>query len=277
MQLLASYSVRLHQHHSRRQLLLLQQQGSRSLRLTRQLDRRMRGDLLLLPDPQQRLAELMPADQLIIESHNELLDGHAVNLLTLLDLHLASNLDSNPNGCVAARDSGVIGGSSSSSSSSSSTRARDSSLAVPSAALQLSSQLLLQAAASWQQTYYQLSPAQQALLAADPAELTQAGHSSAELAYQLMFQETLLLCKCQCLLQTVLDVLRSKEELQQQLQLLQQQGGGQVLLQGLTLAAHCGSLHRRLQRVEFWRVPAVFALLSTPSHMHMAGTLQTVC
>jgi hypothetical protein len=230
----------------------------------------MRGELLLLPDPQQRLAELMPADQLAIESYNELWNGQAFNLLKLLELHLAGLLHSNPTRDGTACDSIAFDSSSSRGTGSNSWPA------VSSAALQLSSQLLLQAAASWQQMYFQLSPKQQALLAADSAELSQADRSIAELADQSLAQETRLLCMCACLLETNLEVLRYRRLRQLQLLLLQQQGCGQVLMQGMTLAAHCGRLHRGLQLLQLLAVPAMFVLPPTLCHVHMAGTLQII-
>jgi hypothetical protein len=284
LQMLAACSMRLHRQFVKRQQLLVQQghaaatvtaaaaAAGSSLPLSRQLGRRMRGDLLLLPDPKQRLGQLLPGRQLLDEMYDSFWDGQVETLLTIVDLHLTSLLDSNLNDYMTASDSLDV--FSNSIGSGGDGGGGSSSLAVSAAALQLSSQLLLQAAASWQQTYYQLTPTQQTLLATDPAELTQAERWSAELADQSLARDTQLLHRCACFLQTQLVVLQSTTQMQPLLQLLQHQGG-EVLLQGLTLTAHCGSLHRRLQRVQSLGLQALLFVLSlAQSSVSMPGTLQ---
>jgi hypothetical protein len=140
LQLLASCCMMLHEQHVQYQ----QQQQQRPLP-ARRLGSRMRGDLLLLLNPQQQLLQLLPGDAYLAAMAPGLLDElrYSVSdtpmLLSSLDVSIRS-----------------ISGSGSSSSS--------SSPVLSAAALQLFVQLLLRAAAYWQQRYHSLTAQQQALL-----------------------------------------------------------------------------------------------------------------
>jgi hypothetical protein len=114
-----------------------------------------------------------------------------------------------------------------------------SSPALSAAALQLSAVLLLLAAAEWQSRWCALTvQQQQQLLNTGPAAVDEADISDVnELLQQLGHVGTPLTRSCQ-LLQQQMQALCKHGQWQPQLQLLQQ-GGGEVLLQGLTLAVHC--------------------------------------
>jgi hypothetical protein len=227
-----------------KQLAHWQQQQQRELVL-RQQGRRMRRDvLLLLPsDLQQHLAQLLPSEAMIAAvdviaaqlmsgststampaagsglTQSDMAAGkqHVLKEVTTLAAMLHMHVTS-----IAAYKRGN----------------RISSPALSAAALQLSAVLLLLAAAELQRQWCALTVQQQELLNTDTAALDEAAAVDADrLRQQLASAGALLTQSCQ-LLQQQTAVLLDDGQWQPQLQLLQQ-GGGEVLLQGLTLAVHC--------------------------------------
>jgi hypothetical protein len=205
--------------------------------LSEQLGRCMRGDLLLLPDPaeQRLLQQLLPAEAVLDKlislepgsDDDDDLEERCIELLssvqsmaTVLLLHMDS-----PNWQLRSP-------------------------VLSAAALQLSAELLLRAAAHWQRQYMLLPKAQRALFQSDVATLTSEQVREVEQARQqhLAHSEMPLVACCR-MLHHQLHQLWATGQWQQQVQLLQQ-GVGQVLLQGLTLAAHCGSLDPKLDNME---------------------------
>jgi hypothetical protein len=115
------------------------------------------------------------------------------------------------------------------------------------------------AAAYWQQHYYSLSEQQQALLssvAAASAEVSDDKLAELTALDQLSTIAEQLFSSCMQLLHVQIRTLWGSECWQPQLQLLQQ-GGGEVLLQGLTLAVHCSSLHGPMRTAQVFSVPGV--------------------
>jgi hypothetical protein len=228
LQLLASRCLLMHKRHAQHQMEQ-QQQGEA---LMRQLGKRMRGDLLLLPDPREQLLPLLPSNEFL-----------AADAAALAARDSSFGIDDICSGLTALRIS--IGNVDESSS-------RNHPV-LSAAALQLSLQLLRMAAAYWQQHYYSLSEQQQTLLSISAAAV---GHDRFEELLQLKVQlapaQQLFKC-CLELLHVQLLTLWGNGQWQPQLQLLQQ-GGGEMLLQGLTLAVHCGSLHRQMGSLDVFSV-----------------------
>jgi hypothetical protein len=223
LQLLASRCSLMHKQH------VQQQQG---LALSRQLGKRMRGDLLLLADPRDQLLQLLPS--------NEFLAGDA--------------------SVTAAGDSSfdihdVIFGMSSIresiSSSSSSSVGCSNHPALSAAALQLSLQLLRLAASFWQHHHHSLSEQQQLLLSIAAPNVSNVSRDELAELLSLNLQAQQLFMACMQLLRLQLRTLRANGQWQPQLQLLQL-GGGEVLLQGLTL--HCSGMHCQMRARDVFSV-----------------------
>jgi hypothetical protein len=226
LQLLALRCLLMHKQHVQHQ----QQQG---LALSRQLGKRMRGDLLPLADPRAQLLPLLPSSEFLAADAAALAAGDCsvrvhdvcVGLQALevsIETATGSRLLNHP--------------------------------ALSAASLQLSLQLLRMAAAYWQQHYHGLSEQQQTLLSRGAADV---GHDRlAELSrLELQLDSALELLKsCMQLLHVQLSTLWFSGQWQPQLQLLQQ-GAGEVLLQGLTLVVHCSSLHCKMKTLDVFRVP----------------------
>jgi hypothetical protein len=226
----------MHKQHVQHQQEQQQQQGEA---LIRQLGKRMRGDLLLLADPRDQLLPLLPSSEFLAADAAALADG---------DLSFGIN--------------DVMWGSSALSVSVSdpiACRSRNHPV-LSAAALQLSSQLLLMAAAFWQQNYYDLSEQQQMLLstgAAGASHVRLSELSSLELQLDPALQ---LFTSCLQLRRMQFAVLWGSGQWQPQLQLLQQ-GGGEVLLQGLKLAVCCSTLYCKLRRLDVVGVPRLVAAM----------------
>jgi hypothetical protein len=244
LQLLAVRCLLMH-----KQLALWQQQQQQQQQqglALRQQGRRMRRDgLLLLPsDLQQHLAQLLPSEAMIaavdviaakfMSGSTSTAMPAAGSGLTQSDMAageqhvlkevttLAAMLHMHVTSIAAYKRDGSI-----------------SSPASSAAALQLSAVLLLLAAAEWQRQWCALTVQQQELLKADAAALDEpaAVVEADRVRQQLAPVSALLTLSCQ-LLQQQTAVLLDDGQWQPQLQLLQQ-GGGEVLLQGLMLALHC--------------------------------------
>jgi hypothetical protein len=194
----------------------------------------MRGDLLLLPDPRQQLSQLLPSEIFLSETVDYVsqVDGTglsvpdqqyqimlmgALEMVTVLMRNVSAYF---PNFCSSRVFPAVLSA----------------------AALQLSGQVLLLAAVEWMRQYHSLSDEQQQLL--QTPQLGSGGEAEVQARSKLMLADDLMCMSCQ-LLQQQLQQLWSRGHWQPSLQLLQQ-GGGEVLLLGLTLAVHCGSLDRQL-------------------------------
>jgi hypothetical protein len=215
LQLLASRCLLMHKQH------VQQQQQKQGQALLQQLGKHMRGDLLLLADPRERLLQLLPSIEFVAadaaalaadDSGFKAKEGIAFGLMAL-GVSIERSIDSS-----SCNNS-----------------------ALSAAALQQSVQLLQMTAAYWQQSYHSLSEQQQMLLslgAADAGPDRLAELSRLELQLESVQQ---LFVSCMELLHTQLIKLWGSGQWKPQLQLLQQ-GGGEVLLQGLTLAVHCSSL-----------------------------------
>jgi hypothetical protein len=230
LQLLASRCLLMHKQRVQHQMEQQQQQGQA---LMRQLGKRIRGDLLLLADPRDQLLPLLPS--------NEFLAADAAAALGAGDS--SCGIDNICSGLTALRIS--IGNVDESSS-------RNHPV-LSAAALQLSLQLLRVAAAYWQQHYYSLSEQQQTLLSLSAAAVSRDRFEELlQLKVQLAPAQQLFKC-CLELLHVQLLTLWGTGQWQPQLQLLQQ-GGGEMLLQGLTLAVHCGSLHRQMGTLDIFSV-----------------------
>jgi hypothetical protein len=204
----------------------------------------MRVDLLLLPDPLQQLAQLMPGQHLLEHSRwNMDRDMHSLAALTF---HLQ-------------------GHSSSSSSSSSGGGGGSSWPALPSGTLQLAAYLLLLAAARWQPMHHYILQDQgrssAAVFGSDRA-------SALRGLQERLTEHSTMLGNCVKLLHAAVAALRRTGQWEQQMQQLQQQQqqqqGGRVLLQGLTLALHCRNLDVQLQQQEGLGVQALLTALSSP-------------
>jgi hypothetical protein len=205
-----------HQNHIRQLARREQQQQQEQCQQTQlsrqQLGRRMRGDVLLLTDPQPRLAELLPSAAFL--SADAAATGTSDSYSTYLDTSITLWALSLP----AALDS-------------------VSDIAVSAAGLQLSVQLLSQAGVRCMQVFYAEMAQQTAQGSASPEVrlLEEAPHS------ELMVSAAQLFERCCTYVQGQLRVLWGSGRWQQPLQLLQQ-GGGAALLQGLTLAVHANIL-----------------------------------
>jgi hypothetical protein len=226
LQLLASRCLLLHKP------LAQWQQQQRGM-MSRQQGRHMKRDvLLLLPsDLQQQLAQLLPAEAMIDviaanpiagrtlddmpAGEQDVLEGVS-SFVSVLHLHVTSIAESESDGSI-------------------------SSPALSAAALQLSAVLLLLAAAEWQRRWCALTAQQQQLLKADTAALDEAAANEVRELRQQLAPVCVLLTRSVHLLQQQTRVLWNDGQWQPPLQLLQQ-GGGEVLLQGLTLAVHRVSL-----------------------------------
>jgi hypothetical protein len=234
LQLLASRCMLMH-----RQLQAVQQQQQQQWQLSPQLGKRMRGDLLLLSDPQPRVAPLLPADafvradaevlQIGSSSSSEAslfsLDGMCEMVLLLHMQLLAFKLHgrSDTKGVASSR------------------------LTLSGPALQLTAELLLSAAVHWQQLYHNLTGRQQLLLNLPAAEVPPAeSRGIVKLRNNTLASAQTLLAYTAKLLQLQVQQLWNDGQWQPQMQLLQQ-GGGEVLLQGLTLAVHCAGLDSEMR------------------------------
>jgi hypothetical protein len=210
------------------------QQQQRAVMLQQQ-SRHMRRDvLLLLPsDLQQHLAQLLPAGAMIDVIAADPTAGRILNdmpageqdvsdgvsmLVSVLHLHVKSIAESNGDGSI-------------------------SSPALSAAALQLSAVLLLLAAAEWQRQWCALTVQQHELLKIETAALDEAAVVEANRVRQQLAAARSLLYQSSHLLQQQTQVLWQRGQWQPHMQLLQQ-GGGEVLLQGVTLAVHSVSLDR---------------------------------
>jgi hypothetical protein len=212
------------------------QQQQRGL-MSGQQGRHMRRDvLLLLPsDLQQHLAQLLPPGVMIDVIAANTAAGRTSNdmpagqqhweemrrLVSVLQLHVTIVANSQSDGSI-------------------------SSPALSAAVLQLSAVLLLLAAAEWQRQWCALTVQQQELLKADTAALDEAAVIEASRMRQPLAPAAALVTQSCLLLQQQTQVLWSNGQWQPQLQLLQQ-GGGEVLLQALTLAMHCSSVDSGLR------------------------------
>jgi hypothetical protein len=227
LQLLASCCLLLH-----KPLTQWQQQQQREVML-RQQSRHMRRDvLLLLPsDLQQHLAQLLPPGVMIDVIAADPTAGHTSNgmpageqdvldgvsmLVSVLHLHVKSIAESSSDGSI-------------------------SSPALSAAALQLGAVLLLLGAAEWQRQWCALTVQQQELLKTETAVLDEADVIEVNTVRQQLAPARAILDQSRQLLQQQTRVLWKDGQWQPQMQLLQQ-GGGEVLLQGLTLAVQCVSL-----------------------------------
>jgi hypothetical protein len=240
LQLLASRCLLMHKQH-------VQQQQQQGRALIRQLGKRMRGDLLLLADPRDQLLQLLPQNKFLAADAAGLAAGDSsfgINDILWVLPALGFSI-SNP------------------SASSSCNHA-----VLSAAALQLSVQLLRMAAAYWQQRYHSLSEQQQTLLSMGAADVGQDRLAElSRLELQLNPAQELF-TSCVQLLHGQFDILWGTGQWQPQLQLLQQ-GGGEVLLQGLTLAVHCSSLHCQMGTLDVVGVPRLAAAV----YMSAAGAL----
>jgi hypothetical protein len=232
LRLLASRCLLLH-------MLLVQQQKQQQQGqvLIRQLGKRMRGDLLLLADPRDRLLPLLPSDQFL-----------AADAAALAAADSSSDVPYSVILCLTALGVGI-----SNSAVSSRNNPR-----LAAAVLQLSSQLLPIAAAHWQLIYHSLSQQQQQFLSNEAADLDRDRLAELQSCEQQLRPAQQVFKRCLELLQAQLSTLWRNGQWQPQMQLLQQ-GGGEVLLQGLTLAhhhhhltlaVHCSSLHCRMQNLD---------------------------
>jgi hypothetical protein len=241
LQLLAARCVPMH---AMLQALQLQpQQRQRQLRL--QLGKRMRGDLLLLSDPRKRLAALLPADAFLAGdaavlqlSSNGSCGEDAVSMCSVDEIGVMVFMLH-----VQLLHVKVYG---SSNNSSGSVEASRMTLSGPS--LQLTAELLLLAAVHWQQLYQDLTGQQQQLLNKQEEDLTAAEvRALHEPRSDKLASVQTLLVYCVQLLQLQVQLLWRSGQWQPQMLLLQQ-WGGQVLLQGLTLAVHCSGLDSELRK-----------------------------
>jgi hypothetical protein len=206
-----------------------QQQQQREL-MSRQQGRHMRHDVLLLllaSNLQQHLAQLLPPEVMIdvlaaySTAGQPLTDMPAgkqhweeiSSLVSVLHLHVQSIAKSSNHGSI-------------------------SSPALSAAALQLSAVLLLLAGAEWQRHWCALTVQQQELLNTGPAALDEAAATEANRVRQQLAPAGVLLTQSTQLLRQQNQVLWDGGQWQPHMQLLQQ-GGGEVLLQGLKLAVHC--------------------------------------
>jgi hypothetical protein len=241
LQLLTVRCLLTHKH-------LAQWQQQQRVLMSGQQGRRMRRDvLLLLPsDLQQHLAQLLPPEVMIDVIAANPMAARSFNdtpasqqhweevrsLVSVLRLHATSVAMSSSDGSI-------------------------SSPALSAAALQLSAVLLLLAAAEWQRQWCALTVQQQELLKADIAVLDAAKFSEVSRVRRQLAPSAQSLEESCHLLQQHIEVLWNDGQWQPLQQLLQQ-GGGEVLLQGLTLAVHCVSadsdLRSHNEDLRVWRV-----------------------
>jgi hypothetical protein len=235
LQLLAAQCVVVHEQHTQQQQ---QQQGTlgrQSQRLTKQL----RGDRLLLPDPRQWLAELLPSDAFIDAARecgtqgapycSEGSDAWQVSTIAALWRHLRAFCSSDSSSS-SSRSSGYINIS--------------NSQVLSAAAIAVPAHVLLQAAVHWQRRCYSLTAEQQQLLAAVAEIGVSAGQAAASRSAQAqLVHPSMLLELCCHLLVLQLRQLRASKQVGKLLLLVKQ--AGQQLLQGMTLALQCGRLDAR--------------------------------
>jgi hypothetical protein len=253
LQLLASRCVLLHQE------LQAVQRQQQQFQLSPQLGKRMRGDLLLLSDPRPRLVRVLPADAFlradaaVVQNDSSICYVSMSCIDEMSDIALLLHLQ-----LLALQVHGRSGNSSLAASR----------LTLSAPALQVTAELLLLAAVHWQQLYNDLSAEEQQLLKLPAAELTPA---EVEMLWDArdgpLASAQLLLVYTAKLLQLQVQLLWEGDQWQPQLQLLQQ-GGGEVLLQGLSLVVHCSSLDSELREVE-WNgtsrtLSAVMTMLAEP-------------
>jgi hypothetical protein len=235
LQLLASHCVITH-----KKLAQWQQQQQQQGRRVR------RGLLLLLPqDLQQHVAQLLPAEAMVNAVAAATTADHAANevpageqtssLVTMLFLHVTSF-------AASKTDSGI------------------SSPALSAAALQLTAVLLLLVATDWQRQYRALTVQQQEQLNISYTALDAAAATEVRQVRQQLAPASALLTQCCQLLQQQTLMLWEDGQWQPQLQLLQQ-GGGEVLLQGLALAVHCSSAHCELRDNEHLQYHSLLEVL----------------
>jgi hypothetical protein len=141
---------------------------------------------------------------------------------------------------------------------------------VSAAALQLTAELLLRTTIEWQRQHARLTAEQRAALVVQRP--TEDGVRAATAARARMLYGDSHPHKLSQLLQAQFSQLWSSGQWQPQLQLLQQ-GGGQVLLQSLTLAMHCGTLDTQLRRAGAMTAADLLLVLEPP----LPGELGTVC
>jgi hypothetical protein len=248
LQLLASRCMLVSYQLQAVQQQRLQQQQSQ---LLPQPGKRMRGDLLLLSNPQPRLIWLLPADAFlradaavmgVDSSSSSSSEVGMFSVDAMADMVLLLQLQ-----LLALKAYGRSHNSS----------AAASLLTLSGPALQLLAELLLLAAVHWQQLYHSLTGWQQLLLNLPKAELTEARDGQLASA-QMLLVYTLRL------LQLQVEQLWNDGQWQPQMQLLQQ-GSGKVLLQGLTLFVHCSSLDSELRNIEenkSWTLSAIMSMLA---------------
>jgi hypothetical protein len=236
LQVLASRCVLLHRELQvvQRRRLHHQQQ---LLPLSQQLGKRMRGNKLLLSDPRQCLAELLPGDAFVAADAAYLQltsSGGSSAVLRLgageLYAMLGMLFSTSTMLCKPGTTSSTVA----------------SQLALFGQALPMIAELLLLSAVHWQQLYYSLTEQQQRLLTTRTAELAPEDEAQAEQIRdaQLTAAEDVAF-QCVRLLQQQMRQLWVSGQGQQVVQLLQH-SSGEVLLQGLTLVVQIASLDVQL-------------------------------
>jgi hypothetical protein len=216
-----------------------QQQRTPLLPLLPQLGKGMRGDQLLLSNPQQRLVALLPEDLFITaDAAYMVANGFIDKEVCMFDAQQMC-------GMVHVLHLVLTAAAADSSSRSISASARACLMLLSGPALQLTSELLLLAAVHWQQLYYSLTEQQRRLLAAQKAELLPDEAVQVKQIREQQVSARWLQGGTVHVLGKLMHQLWSKGQWQQVSQLLQD-GGGQVLLQGLTLTVHGGSLDAQL-------------------------------
>jgi hypothetical protein len=274
LQLLAAWSVKLHESFTKEQQLEFARIDlckEPPVQLTRRMGWRMRGDLLLLPDPKQHCKQVMPC-QLVLKFCRK--DAEMCRVTEALATHL----------CSEATASFLLQRASSSTAGSSPT--------LTAAALQLTSYLLLLAAARWQQTHRQLQLQQQcgAPEALDPsaaaagAQLGPGSRAGVQELQDRLNVDTTVLVNCTKLLHSHILALQHAGQWLPLLQQLQHQGQ-EMLLQGLTLALHCSRLDAKLQQMEVMELRVFLTCLSPPhsrprglgTYLHTSSVAVTCC
>jgi hypothetical protein len=241
LQLLASRCLLMHKQHVRHQ----QEQQQQGQALMRQLGKRMRGDLLLLEDPRDQLLPLLSSVEFLAA---DVPAPTAVPALAALPALAAGGSSFGISDVMVGLQVLEV----SINIASEGSTCNHAGLSVD--ALQLSLQLLRVCAAYWQQKYNSLSEQQQTLLSMRAADVGPDRRSElSRLELQLTPAQQLFRL-CMLLLHVQLSTLWNTGLWQPPLQLLQQ-GGGEMLLQGLTLAVHCGNLHRQMGSLDVFRVP----------------------
>jgi hypothetical protein len=234
----------------------------------------MRRDLLLLSDPKQRLSELLPGDA-FLASDAGLQDGSSSSSGEVSKLMVQEM-----SGMLCLQHlmllHASVYGSSDDCSSADACR-----LALSRPALQLTAELLLLAAAHWQQLYHSLTGRQQWLLNKQKAQLARDEKVGLKVlrSGKLAAAQDLLVFSMQ-LLRKQVTLLWGSGQWQPQMQLLQQ-GSGEVLLQGLILAVHCCGLDVQLcQHEAFESMSEMLSMLAdyvTGESLKPAGELGSCC